>query len=191
MPSGLGFFYHFCYTYENRSRTNIPYIMQENIKNTKERSAICCPSFDPEPWDRKAFVWEDKPFVRGTIRSFFHIPMNFGSVISELMKKIEASGAQTDEPLVLSYDSSSWKSELLISVKREVPGLDMVVISGTFMTKVFEGPYKNMGEWIREMKEHVEGQGKEVKKLYAFYTACPKCARKYGKNYVVLFAQID
>jgi hypothetical protein len=26
--------------------------------------------------------------------------------------------------------------------------------------------------------------------MYFFYTTCPKCAKKYGKNYVVILAQI-
>ncbi len=26
--------------------------------------------------------------------------------------------------------------------------------------------------------------------LYFFYTTCPKCAKAYGKHYVVLFAQV-
>jgi NMD protein affecting ribosome stability and mRNA decay len=25
--------------------------------------------------------------------------------------------------------------------------------------------------------------------MYFFYTTCPKCARKYGKNYVAILAQ--
>jgi hypothetical protein len=26
--------------------------------------------------------------------------------------------------------------------------------------------------------------------LYCYYTTCPKCAKKYGKNYVVLLAKV-
>lgn len=28
-------------------------------------------------------------------------------------------------------------------------------------------------------------KGRSVKKAYFFYTTCPKCAKIYGKNYVV------
>jgi len=28
------------------------------------------------------------------------------------------------------------------------------------------------------------------RKLYFFYTTCPRCAQKYGKNYVVILAQV-
>jgi NMD protein affecting ribosome stability and mRNA decay len=40
------------------------------------------------------------------------------------------------------------------------------------------------------MKAFVAGRGKELRKLYIFYTTCPKCARKYGKNYVAILAQV-
>jgi hypothetical protein len=66
----------------------------------------------------------------------------------------------------------------------------MATISGTFLTKVFEGPFKNVGKWMREMKEYVASKGKTLKKIYCCYTTCPKCAKAYGKNYVVLFAQV-
>ncbi len=35
------------------------------------------------------------------------------------------------------------------------------------------------------MEQHVEHQGKKAEKIYFFYTNCPKCAKYYGKNYVV------
>jgi hypothetical protein len=40
------------------------------------------------------------------------------------------------------------------------------------------------------MKVHVASKQKAMQKLYFFYTTCPKCAKAYGKNYVVLLAQI-
>ncbi len=46
-----------------------------------------------------------------------------------------------------------------------------------------------LGKWAVEMKQYVENKGKQLLKLYFSYTTCPKCAKAYGKNYVVLFAQ--
>ena len=40
------------------------------------------------------------------------------------------------------------------------------------------------------MTEYVASQGKAIKKMFCYYTTCPKCAKKYGKNYVVLLAQL-
>ena len=63
-------------------------------------------------------------------------------------------------------------------------------ISGTFLTKVFEGPYKDAGKWVKEMKDYVQSKGREIKKMYFFYTTCPSCAKFYGKNYTVILAQV-
>jgi hypothetical protein len=40
------------------------------------------------------------------------------------------------------------------------------------------------------MKAYVASRQKKLEKLYFFYTTCPKCAKHYGKNYVVLLAQV-
>lgn len=76
-------------------------------------------------------------------------------------------------------------------MSKKVPHREIKKVSGKFLTKVFEGPYQNTGKWVREMKENVENKGKKITKLYFSYTTCPGCAKAYGKNYVVLFAQIN
>jgi len=40
------------------------------------------------------------------------------------------------------------------------------------------------------MAEWMEGRGQKIRKLLMYYTTCPKCARHYGKNYVVILAQL-
>jgi hypothetical protein len=40
------------------------------------------------------------------------------------------------------------------------------------------------------MKRFVKSKGKDAKKFYFFYTTCPACAKVYGKNYVVILAEI-
>ncbi len=39
-------------------------------------------------------------------------------------------------------------------------------MSGTFLTKVFEGPYQNMRKWIEEMKSFAKGKGKAMQKMF-------------------------
>jgi len=153
-------------------------------------SEECCPRFDPAPWEDKEVVWENRRFVADRVRSFFHIPLNFGSVMRRNMALIEAAGAKSEQVVVLSQDRSLWSSDVFIEVTKDVPGARMTTISGTFLSKVFEGPYQNMGKWIAEMKQYVASKGKALKTFYCFYTTCPKCAKKYGKNYVVLLAQV-
>jgi hypothetical protein len=150
----------------------------------------CCPRFNPEPWDEKEITFQDKLFVKDHVKSFMHIPINFGKVIVKNMEMIQKAEALTPEPLMLSDEKSLWGSDIYIAVSKDVPGAEMARISGTFLTKVFEGPYKNAGTWAKQMKDYVKSKAKEIKKMYFFYTTCPKCAEFYGKNYTVILAEI-
>jgi hypothetical protein len=124
------------------------------------------------------------------VRSFLHIPLNFGSVMKRSMAAIESAGAVADKMMVLADENSLWGADVYIAIAKEVPGTHSAVLSGTFLTKVFEGPYRDMRKWIAEMKAFVKSKGKGLKTLYFFYTTCPKCAKKYGRNYVVILARV-
>jgi hypothetical protein len=150
----------------------------------------CCPRFDPKPWDGVSITWEGKRFVKDRVRSFLHIPLNFGAVMKRNVAAIEAAGAGAETMIVLADDNSLWGADVYIEVAKDVPGASMATISGTFLSKVFEGPYRNMRKWIEDAKAYVRGQKKDIQKLYFYYTTCPKCAKKYGKNYVVILAQV-
>lgn len=150
----------------------------------------CCPPFDPKPWQDKEVTWQDKKFVKGHVISFLHIPLNMGKKVVKNMQLIEAAGAKTDQGLMLTDEKSLWGADIYIDVTKDVPGAQMAVLSGTFLTKVFEGSYNKAGQWAKEMLEYAKSKGKEVKKMYFSYTTCPRCAKAYGKNYVVLFAQV-
>ncbi len=158
----------------------------------EEKKDICCPKFQPELWDNRTITWDNKLFVKDNIRCFMHVPLNMGKVMGDMCDKIEKAGAglQNEDFILLSDDVSLWKSVQYIAVSKEVEGMETERLSGTYMTKVFEGPYKNAGKWYKEMEEYVKSQGKEVKKTYFYYTTCPKCAKEHGKNYVVAVAQV-
>ncbi len=103
---------------------------------------------------------------------------------------IRAAGAATEGRIILTEENSLWGADVYFEVSKDMPGARMASIPGTFLCKVFEGPYRNIRNWIVEMNDWVAGQGKTSHKLYFYYTTCPKCAKKYGKNYVVLLAKI-
>lgn len=150
----------------------------------------CCPRFNPEPWDEKEITFDNKLFIKDHVTSFFHIPLNFVKVMVRNMELIKKADALAPEPLLLSDEKSLWGSDIYIAVTKEVPGAEMVRISGTYLTKVFEGHYKNAPNWANQMKDYVASKAKEIKKMYFFYTTCPKCAEYYGKNYTVILAQV-
>ncbi len=152
-------------------------------------SVECCPKFNPEPWEEKTISWEKKRFVKDRVTSFLHIPLNFPAVMKRNMPAIVAAGACSENMIVLADENSLWGADVYIEATKDVPGANMTTISGTFITKVFEGPFRNMRKWVEEMKRCVTAKGKTVRQLYFYYTTCPKCAKKYGKNYVVILAQ--
>jgi hypothetical protein len=156
---------------------------------------ICCPKFEPAPWEEKTHHWENKLFIKDSMRTFFHIP--FPPTIAKLMTRMwntvqEAqANPERQDVLILAYDPTPFKCEYYMTVTKEVPGAENVTLSGTFLSKVFDGPYGGVPKWIKIMDKYVAAQGKQVKRYYIHYTSCPKCAKKYGHNYIVLFAQVD
>lgn len=159
-------------------------------KHDEQSQTDCCPRFNPEPWDEKEITFQDKLFVKDHVRSFLHIPLNFGTVMVRNMERIRRAAAEVPMPVVLSDERSLWGADLYIAVSKEVPGAKTARITGIFLTKVFEGPYKDAGKWAQEMKAYVKSKNKKMEKMYFFYTTCPKCAKIYGKNYTVILAKV-
>jgi hypothetical protein len=150
----------------------------------------CCPRFNPKPWDGKTIKWKDKLFLKERVTCFFHIPIGFGKLMVKDMEMIKKAGALAPEPVMLFDYRSLFSSDVYIAVKKEMPGKEMAKVSGTYLSKVFEGPFKDTGKWVKEMRAYVKSRGKEMKCLYYFFTTCPACAKAYGKNYTVLLAKI-
>jgi hypothetical protein len=160
---------------------------------TTDSSGECCPKFDPRVWEGKRVTWQDKLFITDNVKQLFHIPLNMGKVVTRMFKSIEDAQASPpkEEFIMLAYDPSPWKSELYMTVTKEVPGAKNVKLSGTYLTQVFDGPYNAVPNWIKEINAYVASKNKKIKKYYFYYTTCPKCAKKYGHNYVVAFTEVE
>ncbi|MCK9597250.1 hypothetical protein M0R19_08765 [Candidatus Pacearchaeota archaeon] len=159
--------------------------------NEQIKEEICCPKFDPTPWDDKGFEWNNKKFIKDKVFTFFYMPINFGSVIVKLIKKIESAGSVMQDGLCLSDHTSMWNMDLYLAVDREIPGAENVTLTGKFLSKVYEGAFKDTGKWCKDFADFAKNKGKEIKKTYMWYTTCPKCAKKYGKNYVVMVGEVS
>ncbi len=151
---------------------------------------ICCPEFDPNPWDDKNFEWHDKVFAKGCVRTFFYMPLNFGGIMKKMDQKIRAAGADWSEGICLSDHTSKWNMDLYISVDKIVSNLENQIFTGKFYSKVYEGPFKEVHNWMKDFGQVLEKMGNKDAKTYIWYTTCPKCAKKYGKNYVVMLAHL-
>ena len=151
---------------------------------------VCCPRFDPTPWSDKVLNWKDKHFIKGRVRTFFFIPLNFGSAITRLMKQVDTAKAGVPENLCLSDHTSKWNMDILLGVDKEVPGADNITLNGQFYSRVYEGDFNQTGTWCADFTEKAAAKGFKVDKWYMWYTTCPKCAKKYGHNYTVIIAQV-
>jgi hypothetical protein len=166
--------------------------MSTTIESTGPTPTGCCPPFDPTGWDDRELTWHDKAFVKDHVTCLFHVPLNMQRRILADTARIQQAGAQIEgQPLMLSDEKSPWGADIFIEVKRAVPGATMDQLSGTFLTKVFEGPFRDAGKWAEAMQDHVIARGRTLEKLYFGYTTCPKCAKAYGKNYVIAFAKVN
>lgn len=158
--------------------------------NYANQETGCCARLDEAKWNERELVFQDQPFMKDHIRAFFHVPLNMSTVMGREHAAVQKAAAYPEDPFWLVDEVSPWGSDVLLATDRDVPGAEMVHLTGTFLTKVFEGPYRDIGKWIEAMQQYVSSRGRELKKLYFYYATCPKCSKQYGKNQVVVFAEV-
>lgn len=150
----------------------------------------CCPPFDPAPWDDKVLHWDNKLFVKARVFTLFYVPINFGATMKRLNACVEEALATIPDWLCLSDHTSKWNMDLFLAVDKEIPTLENVRLSGNYYCRVYEGNYNETGKWMVDFEKHCEGNAYQIKKMYMWYTTCPKCAKKYGKNFTVILSKI-
>jgi hypothetical protein len=159
-----------------------------------DESEVCCPEFDPTPWDNKKHVWKEKLFLKDAVPQLFHIPLPtmYGKVVTRMWNKVNLYGAAPDlkDFLLLAHDPSPFKSELLMAITKEVPGEEVVKLSGTYISRIFDGPYNNVPKYIKETNGYLASLKLKARKYYFYFAYCPECAKKYGHNYIVAIAEV-
>jgi hypothetical protein len=121
-------------------------------------------------------------------------PPMIGKKITKMLKMSEDSNmtpANKTNMLILFTDPTPFKSEIYLSIKGTIPNANNATISGTFISRVFEGGYTAIPKFIKQMNEYLADENKKAKTYYTHYAYCPGCAKKYGHNYVILFAQVQ
>ncbi len=164
---------------------------------TREKDIIkeCCPTFHPKKWDDKTFTWKNKHFVKASVPALFHRPSKkmISKKIIKIFELVEASRKMNEDKeavLLLFNDPHPFRSDMYLSVTDDVPEANNVTISGTFMAKVFDGSFKDIPTFFKEMDDHLLRQDKKAKDYYVHYAYCPKCAEEKGHNYMVFFAEV-
>jgi hypothetical protein len=155
----------------------------------------CCPKFNPKKWDGKTFVWNNKLFIKESMHTFFHIPLpsTINKKITNMCNLAESTKKalkKSDEVLLLFRDPSAFKSEIYLSVTGRILSANNVALSGTFFAKAFAGAFKDVPKFIKQMNIELSKKKKVAKDYYVHYAYCPKCAEKYGNNYMIIFAKI-
>ncbi|MCK0146838.1 hypothetical protein MWU78_14365 [Arenibacter sp. F26102] len=167
----------------------------EQVQNAKIVTEECCPVFHPEKWEHKTFNWIQKKFIKASVPTLFHIPLPpmIGKRVTKMMKLAEDANKLSehkDETLLLFRDPSAFKTEMYLSVSGIVPNAQNTTLSGTFQSRVFDGPFKDTPKFMKQLEADLAEEGKEVKDFYVHYAYCPKCAKERGQNYMVLFGEL-
>jgi len=161
----------------------------------KAQNEECCPEFEPGKWDKKTFEWKNKLFIRETMRTFFHIPFppSIGKKVTKMHELAQKAGAtipDLTDALILFRDPSAFRSEIYYAVTKEVDGANNTTVTGSFVTSVYDGPFNKVPVFIKEMGKFLEERGQTAKDYYVHYAYCPKCAKKYNHNYMIIFALV-
>ncbi len=151
--------------------------------------ACVCPRLDPAQWEGTRHAWKDRPFVVEPYRAIAHIPLGITGKLERIMPDLKARGLLADPVQVLFRNERFFGGELWIALSREEPGLATRRISGEFLSKYFEGQYRQAGQWYRQAAEACRAAGTEAAELLAWYATCPKCAEKLGHVQAVIFAR--
>jgi len=56
-----------------------------------QNDSICCEQFDPDKFQEKTHIWQDKLFLKDEVVQFMHIPINMGQVVNRVFKKRSTS----------------------------------------------------------------------------------------------------
>lgn len=158
--------------------------------NEQDESAVCCPVFQPEPWDKQVVTWENQRFIKASVHTIWYMPVTFGAVVTRLMEAAKKANALAPQPMLLADSVSPWSMDLYLAVEGEVPGHESVAMSGRYVSKVYDGPFKDQKKWMDDFAAYAESRGLHLRKTFAWYTTCPKCAKKHGHNYVVMIGEV-
>jgi len=163
-------------------------------KAQETNSEVCCPLFKAELWNDVKQSWNEKLFLKDSVPEIFHIPLpgTYAKAIDRMWKKASGAGAapEKEDFLLLAHDPSPFKGELYMAITKDIPGEPTVKLSGDFFSKVFEATYNEVSKCLQEMNVSLASKKMISKKDYIYFPYCPKCAKKYGHNYVVVLSKV-
>src|SRR4030042_5752790 len=128
----------------------------------------CCKRLLPEEWDKKEIVWRDKSFLKDHYWSFLHVPLDFGKKIIRGLEKIKEAGLPSEQ-MVLSKNDGLWGGEMRIPISEKSDQFDTELLTGKFLTRLFDGHYGDLRGWIKETKDYCRQKGFFAKEFIFWY----------------------
>ncbi|MBU0528121.1 hypothetical protein KKE92_06570 [Candidatus Micrarchaeota archaeon] len=149
----------------------------------------CCELISKKDWDNKTVKWKNKLFVKKHYFAFFYMPLGLDKALDTIMKHLHAKNNLAEEaPIMVWRNEGMFGGDVYIAVKEKDSKYETDTISGTFVTRFYEGKdYKDVGNWFKLFKADV----KDTKEIISFYALCPGCAKKFGKVQGALFGRIE
>lgn len=79
--------------------------------------------------------------------------------MKRLDEKIRKAGANIPDWLYLSDHTSKWNMDFYLAIDKETHDAENTTLSGKFLSKVYEGPFKDTKKWSDNLynysKKHV------------------------------------
>ena len=117
-----------------------------------------------------------------TYRRFFIYRLNFGRVMKKLDEKVRDAHATIPDGVCLSDHTSKWNMNVYLAVDKEIPGAENMTLSGTFLSKVYEGPFQDTGKWCKDFEQFASQQGYEdFKMVHVVYHVSEMCEKIWEK----------
>lgn len=163
--------------------------------NLDNEESLCCPPFDTEKWNLRTLDWNDKLFIKRSVKCFFYIPINYKMVFRQIVNKIRRKEENHNPRICLSEVCSKWKINLYVEAQEEVEKEENIRFSCKILTKAYVGScnnsYKEAKQWISDYRLFAQSKNFVVRKIFFWFPTCLKCAKIQKRRDVVIMGIVE
>ncbi|MFH1056029.1 MAG: hydrolase, partial [Candidatus Altiarchaeota archaeon] len=146
---------------------------------------------EPVEWDGRFWDWVNLPFYVATYWSVFGVAFNLKEVMDHAYADIEKHKLDAERPLVLHREPILFHGRILILLSRFSDEVPCQMWSGRYYTRLFEGEYGDLIEFLEEFRKDLKGRRLELRDVLYHYPTCPDCIKRYKKMQVVIFGRVE
>lgn len=152
-----------------------------------------CPEIVDRDWDLTEHTWTDKAFYRIPLAMIMHTPIGMGKKIEKAMAAIKEKGYKLSEPPMIVSKDGFFKGAVMIGIERPAEfGPEVVLLPKIHLiSKVFVGPWKQLGRGISELLSFVRSkEDTQPKAIYFWYVSCLQCVKDETELKTVILAEL-